>query len=141
VNSPLAILDSNIYIGHWQSRAFQEEMLFARNRFLIRQCSVVLHELRRGAQTPQAIRLVENLLRYSPEILNPTDTDWWRAAQILKNLGPLKRISKKRLKDLQNDCLIALCARRIGGVVITADRNDFSLLEKLLPCRVLYWQS
>ena len=139
MNHPYAILDSNIYINHWESHRFEEQLNFVSQRFLISQCSVVLHELRRGAKTKQAIRLVENLLRDSDEIVNPSDTDWWRVAQFLNRLLVRQKIPKERLKNLQNDCLIAFCARRIGGVVITSDKKDFSLLEKSLPCRVLYW--
>lgn len=136
---PIAILDSSIYINHLRSDRFKENISFARQRFLVRQCSVVLHELRRGAQNRQAVRLIEDLLKNSTEILNPTDTDWWRAAQILQGLMARKTIQASRLKNLQNDCLIALCARRVGGVVITVDRNDFTLLEKSILCPVLYW--
>ena len=139
MSSPFAILDSSIYIDHWQTNRWQERLLFASQRFLIRQSSVVLHELRRGAMTREAVRMVENLLRLSPEIINPSDTDWWRVAQFLNRLLARQKIPKERLKNLQNDCLIAFCARRIGGVVITSDKKDFSLLEKFLPCRVLYW--
>lgn len=139
MSSPIAVLDTSIYISHWQANQYEDKIDFARNRYLIRQCSVVLHELRRGARTKNGIRLVENLIRTSPEILNPTDTDWWKAAQILQPLLKKKRASKPNLQNLQNDCLIALCARRVGGLVITADKKDFPLLEKSLPCPVLYW--
>lgn len=139
MNHPFAILDSSIYINHWESERLKDKFEFARHRFLVRQCSVVLHELRRGTKTKEAIRLVETLLRNSPEILNPLDSDWWQTAQLLNRLFANKKLPVERLKNLQNDCLIAFCARRIGGVVITADRKDFSLLEKSLPCRVLYW--
>ncbi len=138
MSRPFAILDTNVYIDHWQSHGMEERLDAIKYRFLIRQCSVVLHELRRGAAKQDAIRAVENLLRSSPEIINPTDADWWQAAQLLNKLLMSHRIPRERLKNLQNDCLIAFCARRIGGVVITSDKKDFSLLEKFLPCRTIY---
>lgn len=138
MSRPLAILDTNVYIDHWQLGRAAEPLEAIKYRFLIRQCSVVLHELRRGASKQDAIRLVENLLRCSPEIVNPTDTDWWQAAQLLNKLSRSHAIPWNRLKNLQNDCLIAFCARRIGGIVVTSDKKDFALLEKSLPCRVVY---
>lgn len=138
MSRPFAILDTNVYIDHWQSRCERGQFDSIKYRFLIRQCSVVLHELRRGAAKQDAVRLVENLLRCSPEIINPTDADWWQAAQLMNKLLKNHALQWERLKKLQNDCLIAFCARRIGGVVVTSNKKDFKLLEKHLPCHVIY---
>lgn len=138
MSRPFAILDTNVYIDHWQSRSLKDLLDPIKYRFIIRQCSVVLHELRRGAMKQEAVRLVDDLLRYSPEIINPTDADWWQAAQFLSRLSKKRSLPWERLKKLQNDCLIAFCARRIGGVVVTSDKKDFKILENSLPCRVIY---
>lgn len=139
MSQPYAILDSNIYIENWERGRFREQIEFACRRFIVRQCSVVLHELRRGAFSRPAQKLVDRLKLNSPEVLNPEVDDWWSSARILQGVVGRGLIQVDRMKRLQNDCLIALCARRIGGLVITADKKDFPLLESHVPCRVLYW--
>ena len=42
---PWAIVDTNIYIGHWEHGRFREELDAVRRAFIIRHSAVVLSEL------------------------------------------------------------------------------------------------
>ena len=51
-----AILDTSIYIGHWERGLYGDVLDAVRRAFVVRHSSVVLSELRRGARTPEARR-------------------------------------------------------------------------------------
>lgn len=56
-----AILDTTVYIGHWERGLYEERLAALRKAYVIRHSAVVLSELRRGARTREAQRLVEEL--------------------------------------------------------------------------------
>lgn len=114
-------------------------MDWIRRRFLIRQSSVVLHELRRGALTQAALDRVEILKHVSPLILAPTQEDWWIAGEILARIRNKEKERGDGIRALQNDLLIALTARRNGAVLITEDRKDFETIRRYLDFQILYW--
>jgi predicted nucleic acid-binding protein len=58
---PLAILDTNIYIDHWERGLYQKTLENLRRAYIIRHSAVVLSELRRGARGPDAEPLVTSL--------------------------------------------------------------------------------
>ena len=99
-----------------------------RRAFIVRQSSVVLSELRRGARTPRARRLVETLLRLSKIQWAPTPADWWEAGRVVQKVGDAQDWDRHKRQAFQNDALIALTARRYGATIVTADRTDFELL-------------
>ena len=125
---PWAILDTNIYIGHWEYGRHQETLERVRKTFIVRHSSVVLSELRRGAKTPEARRLVEDLHRLARVQWEPSAEDWWEAGRILRKFGDAQGWDRTKLRDFQNDALIALTARRHGAAVVTENRSDFELL-------------
>jgi hypothetical protein len=63
-----AILDTNVYIGHWELGRYKTELTAIRRGHIIRQSSVVLSELRRGARTKRALGLVDSLYRLDREL-------------------------------------------------------------------------
>src|SRR5207247_7784788 len=65
-----AVLDTSVYIEHWERRRYEKELGAVRNAYVIRHSAVVLSELRRGARTPAARRLVEDLLDRKSTRLN-----------------------------------------------------------------------
>jgi predicted nucleic acid-binding protein len=132
-----AILDSNVYIDHWQGRLADGALEPVRARFVIRQSAVVLSELRRGARTSKARRIVEALRRVSPIVWEPTGEDWWTAAAWIRKIGDAHDWDASRRRDFQNDVLIALTARRHGATVVTTNRSDFELLARPLGIAVL----
>ncbi len=132
-----AILDTNVYVGHWERGQFLEELETVRRTFIIRHSAVVLSELRRGARTRDVEHLVARLFRLASIQWAPTTEDWWKAGQLIRKIGDARGWGSSKRRDFQNDALIALTARRYGATVVTADRTDFELLRSELGISVL----
>jgi predicted nucleic acid-binding protein len=133
----LAILDTNVYIGHWARGLFEEKLEAIRRAFIVRHSAVVLSELRRGARTRDAERLVASLFRLASVRWEPTAADWWEAGRVVRKIGDAEGWDRAKRRDFQNDTLIALTARRHGATVVTADLADFELLARELHISVL----
>jgi predicted nucleic acid-binding protein len=127
-----AILDTSVYIGHWQRSLYAAEIDAVHAGFVVRHSAIVLSELRRGARTAGAERMVAEMRRRAPEVWSPTETDWWEAGRLIRTLGDARDWDRAKRRDFQNDALIALCARRHGATVVTANRDDFLLLGRAL---------
>jgi predicted nucleic acid-binding protein len=125
-----AILDTNVYIGHWERGLYQNELAAIRQGSIIRHSSVVLSELRRGARAKNALRLVQSLYRLAAVQWEPTAEDWWEAGRILRKIGDAYGWDTAKRREFQNDALIALTAHRHGAMVVTANAGDFALLAK-----------
>jgi predicted nucleic acid-binding protein len=134
---PLAILDTNVYIGHWEQGLYEATLETVRRSYLVRHSAVVLSELRRGARTREAEQRVLSLYRLSREHWEPTALDWWEAGKLVRKIGDAQGWEKHKRRDFQNDALIALTARRHGATVVTANFSDFDLLLRELRIRVL----
>jgi len=133
----LAILDSNVYINHWEKGLYQESLETLRQAYIIRHSAVVLSELRRGARTQDAERLVMMLYRLARICWEPAASDWWEAGRLIQKIGDAEGWDRNKRRDFQNDALIALTARRHGATVVTADLSDFNLLARELRILVL----
>jgi len=134
-----AILDTDVYIDHWEGRSAVDEALARiRRAFIIRHSAVVLSELRRGARTAAARRQVSSLHRFAVVQLAPSAEDWWAAGDLIRTIGDARHWEAAKRREFQNDALIALTARRHGATVVTRNQHDFALLEKPCRVRVLY---
>lgn len=131
-----AILDTSVYIEHWQHSRHGQVLAAVRRRFVVRQSAVVLSELRRGARTKGALRLVEALRDVSTVIWEPTAEDWWQAGKLIRAIGDAQDWEITKRREFQNDVLIALTAVRHGATVVTTNTNDFELLAQSLKLRV-----
>ena len=134
---PWAILDTSVYVGHWERGLYAETLAALRRGLIVRHSAVVLSELRRGARTRQARLLVEALFRLARIQWEPTAGDWWEAGRLIQKIGDAQGWDRSKRRDFQNDALIALTARRHGATVVTANRRDFELLSRELRVRVL----
>jgi len=132
-----AILDTNVYVGHWQYDQFLDELETVRRTFIIRHSAVVLSELRRGARTHEARHLVAGIFRMASIQWAPTAEDWWKAGDLIRKIGDARGWDSGKRRDFQNDALIALTARRHGATVVTADGADFEILANELGISVL----
>ena len=134
---PFAIIDTSVYVNHWEGVLDDQVLAWVRTKFVVRQSSVVLSELRRGARTSQSRRLVEELRRLTKIQWTPATADWWKAGVIIQKIGDAKNWDRRKRQEFQNDTLIALSARRYGTAIITANRIDFELLAKEFRVRIL----
>jgi predicted nucleic acid-binding protein len=132
------IIDSSVYIGHWERCDHQAPLEQVQKTHVIRQSAVVLSELRRGARTRAGQRLVETLARIARTAWEPTATDWWEAGRWIRKLGDARQWDVAKRREFQNDTLIALTARRHGASILTANHADFDLLARHLRVRVLH---
>jgi len=123
-----ALIDTSVYIDLWTGALAPETLDPLRRGLVIRNSSVVLSELRRGARTRKAIRTVEALRRASHALWTPTDEDWWEAGGLVRRIGDERDWEIAKRREFQNDVLIALSARHHGALVITRNRADFELL-------------
>jgi predicted nucleic acid-binding protein len=134
---PWAILDTNVYIGHWEGGRYDELLAEVRQGFIVRQSAIVLSELRRGAHTPKAKTLVDHLRKNATVVWTPQTADWWEAGRLIREMGDACSWDRSKRRDFQNDALIALTARRHGATVVTANRTEFELLSKELGISIL----
>jgi predicted nucleic acid-binding protein len=132
-----AIIDTSVYIDYWERGLHDAALADVRKAFIIRQSSVVLSELRRGARTRAAQRLPQTLFGLARVQWAPTEADWWRAGLLIRELGDARHWDPHERMAFQNDVLIALTARRHGATIVTANRSDFELLGRELGISVL----
>jgi predicted nucleic acid-binding protein len=132
-----AILDTSIYIGHWERGLYEELLASVRRSCIVRHSAIVLSELRRGARTRRAQDLVNGLFRLAAVQWEPTPSDWWEAGRIIREVGDEHGWGPAKRRDFQNDALIALTARRRGATVVTANRADFEVLSRAVRISVV----
>ena len=132
-----AVLDTSVYIDHWERSLHAAQLQQIARNFVVRQSAVVLSELRRGARTRAALRLVEALRRLAPEIWEPTAADWWTAGELIRTIGDAHDWETSKRREFQNDALIALTAQRHGARIVTANAMDFKLLAHKLRVEVI----
>ena len=131
-----AIIDTSVYIDHWERGLHNDALDTVRSAYIVRQSSVVLSELRRGARTAEARRLIERLFRLTKIKWAPIEADWCEAGRVIRKLGDAQGWEPHKRQAFQNDTLIALTGRRHGATIVTADRADFELLGKELGVAV-----
>jgi predicted nucleic acid-binding protein len=132
-----ALIDTSIYVDHWERGEHEELLAQVRSSFVVRHSAVVLCELRQGARTVQARRLVEALRRTGTEWWFPSATDWWKCGALVQRLGDAHDWDRNKRRGFQNDTLIALTARRHGATIVTSNQGDFALLASALAVHVL----
>jgi len=134
---PWAILDTGVYIDQWERGLHDDALAEIRSAFVIRHSAVVLSELRRGARTRQARRLVDALSHLAAVRWEPSAPDWWEAGRLIQRIGDVQRWDRNKRRSFQNDALIALTARRHGAIVVTTNSADFELLARAVRISVL----
>jgi len=132
-----AILDSGVYIGHWEAGLYGDILDDVRRAFVVRHSAVVLSELRRGARTREAQRVVDGLFRLARNAWEPSAADWWEAGKLVREVGDRQGWETGKRRGFQNDALIALTARRHGATVVTTNHRDFAVLRDRLGITIL----
>ncbi len=134
---PLArkvVIDTNIFIDYLRDDA-SSEWVFGSTGMAIRfLSSVVLMELRLGADTLKRRRAVERIRQAFPRerIIAPSAELFEHAADLFRRLYSAGAEPADRLAPI-NDLLIALTAWRIGAAVVTRNTVDFQRIQRHLP--------
>ena len=66
-------------------------------------------------------------------IVSPVFNDWVDASDVVSAIEDRDRRWRSKLPALLNDILIALCAGRIGAMLITHNGDDFRLIRRHRP--------
>ena len=127
-----AVIDTSVYIDYWERGLHDETLAELRRAFVIRHSAVVLSELRRGARTREAERVINRLQALARNPWEPTAKDWWEAGHIIRTVGDAHDWDRSKRREFQNDALIVLTARRHGATVVTANHLDFEILGRRL---------
>jgi predicted nucleic acid-binding protein len=134
--SEYAVFDASVLIDNWRTNRNAARM--ANFGLLIRNCSVVLAELWRGATEPEE-RETLRILEKNHAILTPTQNNWIESGHILAKLRDEKGIEPAKLRDLHFDVLIALTVRANGARLITSNRADFELIREYREFKLEVW--
>lgn len=90
---------------------------------------MVLAELARGARTAEERAFVVELSTRL-RLITPTQLDWLKSGEIVRKLSKKHTFDVHKTREIHFDVLIALGARRIGGAVITSNREDFERIRE-----------
>ena len=132
----LVIFDTSVLIDYLRAGRHQQRLDSVRG--VIRNSSVVLAELWRGATRIQERKFIEALAR-NHLILTPTESNWLDSGQILGRISTQKGFGSEKLRDLHFDVLIALTARSYGARLITSNRSDFELISSYKDIQLEIW--
>jgi predicted nucleic acid-binding protein len=105
---------------------------------VVRNCSVVLAELWRGAFSRIDQEIIKALERSHP-IFSPTTGIWLESGQLLSRIRADKGLEAHKLRDLHFDVLIALTVRAHGACLVTSSRADFELIRDYRDFRLEVW--
>jgi predicted nucleic acid-binding protein len=124
------VLDTNLYVG-WLNHGLHEALVVGPG-FVRYLSSVVQMELRVGAATRPARRLLDQLVRAhtaSARLAVPSRSVFDEAGLVLRALRMAGR--EVRRAALVNDVLIALTARQIGATLYTVNAGDFAAIRRI----------
>lgn len=130
------VFDTSIFIDHLRTNKHADDIQNLSG--LIRNSSVVLSELARGATHESELDFVSILAKNHP-ILTPTERNWLESGSVLYRMYEDKGFSPGKLRDLHFDVLIALTARNHGATVITSNKADFELIRHYKEFRLEIW--
>jgi predicted nucleic acid-binding protein len=134
--SEIVVFDSSVLIDQIRSNRHLSRILAIAG--VVRNCSVVLAELSRGATTAVDKKVVAALERAHP-ILTPTANNWLESGHLLAEMRDDKGFEPAKLRSLHFDVLIALTARAYGAKVITSNRADFELIREYREFKLEVW--
>ena len=134
--SEFVVFDTSVLVDQLRSGRHEQRLLSVSG--LIRNSSVVLAELWRGAVTAAERRIVEALERNHP-ILGPTRNNWLESGRLLARIRAASGFTPEKLRDIHFDVLIALSARSQGARLITSNRRDFELIHRFRKFEMEVW--
>jgi len=128
------ILDTNIFVDYLRQQLHADWVFGSVGGSIRFLSSVVLMELRLGADTLPRKRAVDRIKAAFPDnrIIAPESELYDRAGKVFRLLYADGKGFNDRLAPM-NDILIALTARGIGATVITRNINEFRRIATHLP--------
>ena len=136
---PRFVIDTNLYVEADRDLARAEELERFSTAYLpfIHFHAVVAQELLAGAIDRRRERLVEESLIQPFErrgrVLTPSFAAWKAAGRILSQLVQRKLMSPGGFKrSFLNDCVLAASCREVGATLVTLNRDDFRIIEKVM---------
>lgn len=136
------LLDTNVYILSAAGR-LAPSVATLLDRGLLFHCAVCLAELTTGVANAdpsdarsEAIQDHYRALIASipaTRLLTPDPDIWVEAGLIAGTLARTQGFQPHQRKECLNDALIYLTAAKAGLPVLTTDRNDFDLIQQIMP--------
>lgn len=143
VERPVPLMpDTNVYIAS-ANGSLSLAMLVLLRQALLFHCAVCLSELSAGLanadpmhrQWPATRDHYSDLFARIPanRILSPDDQIWTEAGIVAGTLARTQGYQKHQRKECLNDALIFLTAAKAGLPVLTANRDEFDLIQQIVP--------
>jgi predicted nucleic acid-binding protein len=126
-----AVPDTNVLIDFFRNPSHKEEFEAKTLRPQFFLSSVVAMELYASCRTKRQQSELESFLKVfekGKRVIAPDHSCFIEAGRVLASLG-VQGVDLVRRRHMVNDILIAVTAARAGAVVITANVQDFSLIE------------
>ncbi|MCZ7625379.1 MAG: hypothetical protein C3F12_06410 [Candidatus Methylomirabilota bacterium] len=128
------LLDTNIFIGYLRDERYADWVCGRVGGIVRFLSSIVLMELRLGANTPRRKRAVDRIKSAFPagRLIAPTPPLFDDAGRLFRVLYGDGSGLSDRLAAI-DDLLIALTARQIGATVVTNNVGEFQRISGYLP--------
>ena len=134
--SEFAVFDTSVLIDQFRTNRHASRIWSL--DVPVKNSSVVIAELRRGATNPKEVRLV-SVMEKNHAILTPTANNWLESGAILAKIRDDQGFVPHKLRDLHFDVLIALTVRSYGARLITSNRADFELIRNYRNFNLEVW--
>jgi hypothetical protein len=127
-----AVIDTSVYIGHWDRGLYEDALAEIRKTFVIRHSAVVLSELRRGARTREAERTVQTVASSGAGRLGTHVQGLVGGWADYPHGGRHSALGSQQTPGLPERYPHSPDRKGQGARVVTANRGDFEVLGKKL---------
>jgi predicted nucleic acid-binding protein len=134
--SDIYVFDTSVFVDDLRTARHQKRIQGLKG--LVRNSSVVLAELWRGATRP-AEREFLRILRKNHPVFTPTEENWFDSGEILRRIREDNGFTPQKLRDLHFDVLIALTVRTHGARLVTSNRDDFEVIRRYRKFELEIW--
>jgi len=140
IRFPVKVLvDTSIYIPFINKGVSNPVLEAGIEKPMLYMSAVVMEELYAGAQDLPTVRLLDRMYETYEKLgrfVVPSTSDWQKAGKIVSKLGKKYGFEHRYLTRMQNDTLIALCARQIGSYLVTRNTTDFLRIKEFLDYKL-----
>jgi predicted nucleic acid-binding protein len=128
------LLDTNVFVDYLRAGRHADWVTGRVGEIIRFLSSVVLMELRLGADTPRRKRAVDRITAAFPggRVIAPTPELFDRAGLLFRRVYGDLSGHPDRLGPI-NDLLIALTAWQIGATIVTSNHDEFNRITAHLP--------